>query len=146
MVFLLELDDNETFANCKTIIGYSFNPHVPIIFLLFSIIGLILNLLLIIDFIRKKNGNSSRKQSSMKKLFVVLPILDSIASLYWILSSAVFWEAERINNNIELCSFLSILYLSVFTFEFIFINFILIHLKKSSVKVCFGYLFSNNYH
>ena len=135
-----ECNEDETFANCDTIIGYSFNPHVPIIFLLFSIIGLILNLFLIIDFIRKKNSNSSRKQSSMKKLFVVLPILDSITSLYWILSSAVFYKAERINNNIELCSFLSILYLSVFTFEFIFINFILIHFRKISLNPIEGIL------
>ena len=131
---------NSTFADCKTIIGYSYNSHVPIIFLLFSLIGLVLNILLIIDFIRKKNSNSSRKQSSMKKLFVVLPILDSITCLYWILSSTIFWKAEKIKNNIGLCSLLSILYISVFTFEFIFINFILIHFRKISLNPLEGIL------
>ena len=132
--------ENSKFHDCNAFIGYSYYKCVPIIFLLFSVIGLILNLLLIIDFIRKKNSNSSRKQSSMKKLFVVLPILDSITSLYWIISTTVFWNAKEINNHIGLCSILSVLYLSVFTFEFIFINFILIHFRKISLNPIEGIL------
>lgn len=60
--------DNATYTNCHTIIGYSQNHSVPVIFMIFSVVGLILNLLLIIDYYRKRNTSSSRKQSSMKKL------------------------------------------------------------------------------
>ena len=131
---------NLTFDSCDTIIGYSYNSSVPAIFLVLSIAGLILNLILIINYFRQSNSNSSRKQSSMKKLFLVLPILDSITCLYWIFSSSFFWHAKRIEDNIEICSALSIIYLSVFTFEFVFINFILIHFRKISLNPIEGIL------
>ena len=127
-------------VNCSTIIGYSFSPQVPAAFLVLSIAGLILNCILIIDFCRQKSINSSRKQSSMKKLFLILPILDSITCCYWIVSESFFWHAERINDYIEICSGLSILYISVFTFEFVFINFILIHFRKISLNPIEGIL------
>ena len=127
--------------DCDTIIGYSRNESIPVIFLVISIIGLILNSILIIrDFISKINNSNSRKQSSMKKLFVVLPILDSITSVYWIISSVAFSKAEKIDNYQSSCSALSIIYFSVFTFEFIFINFILIHFRKISLNPIEGIL------
>ena len=131
---------NYTSASCDTIIVYSYNPSVPAIFLVLSIAGLILNLILIINYYRQRNSNSSKKQSSMKKLFNVLPVLDSITCLYWIFSSSFFWHAKRIEDNIEICSGLSILYLYVFIFEFIFINFILIHFRKISLNPIEGIL------
>ncbi len=135
-----ECTDNLTFDSCDSIIGYSYNSSVPAIFLVLSIAGLILNLILTINYFRQSNSNSSRKQSSMKKLFLVLPILDSITCLYWIFSSSFFWHAKRIEDNIEICSALSIIYLSVFTFEFVFINFILIHFRKISLNPIEGIL------
>ena len=136
-------NDSDNFSkirNCNTYIGYSYNSFIPIVFLLFGIAGFILNLLLIIDFCKKKNSNNSRKQSSMKKLFVILPILDSITSFYWIISCSFFWDAKRIRDWYKLCSGISITYLSVFTFEFIFINFILIHFRKISLNPIEGIL------
>ena len=131
---------NTSYVDCNAIIGYSMNPSVPIVFLICSAIGLILNLILIIDFIRQRNNNKSRKQSSMKKLFVVLPILDSITCIYWILSSAIFWRADKFHDHVSFSVFLSLLYLFVFTFEFIFINFILIHFRKISLNPIEGIL------
>ena len=136
-------ETNETidvYPECDILIGYSENGYVPSIFLILSAIGLILNLCLIIDFFRKKPQNSSRKQSSMKKLFTVLPVLDCITCVYWILSSSIFWKAEVIKDHENICFGLSILYLSVFTFEFIFINFILIHFRKISLNPIEGIL------
>ena len=104
--------DNETYTNCQIIIGYSQNHSIPIIFFIFAVAGLILNLLLIIDYYRKKNSNTSRKQSSMKKLFTVLPVLDCITCIYWILSCSIFWRAQVINDHEVVCTILSILYLS----------------------------------
>ena len=131
---------NASFPECDIIIGYSENEYVPAVFLVLSVIGLILNLCLIIDYFRKKSQNSSRKQSSMKKLFNVLPVLDCITCVYWILSSSIFWRAEVIKKHENICFSLSILYVSVFTFEFIFINFILIHFRKISLNPIEGIL------
>lgn len=131
---------NKTFPSCDIIIGYSENYNVPAIFLVLSVIGLILNLYLIFDYFRKRSQNSSRKQSSMKKLFTVLPVLDCITCIYWILSSSYFWKAEVIKDHTSLCFCLSILNISVFTFEFIFINFILIHFRKISLNPIEGIL------
>ena len=132
-------DNTKNYVKCNTLIGYSYNDAVPISFLVISIIGLILNLLLIKDFIVKTNA-SSRKQSSMKKLFTVLPVLDSITSIYWIISSVVFRNAGEISENRISCGILSIIYFSVFTFEFIFINFILVHFRKISLNPIEGIL------
>ena len=131
---------NDTDIDCDTIIGYSRNGYIPIIFLILSIIGLALNAILIRDFISKKVGSNSRKQSSMKKLFAVLPVLDSITSLYWIISSVTFYNADRIKQFKPYCFSLSLIYFAVFTFEFIFINFILIHFRKISLKPIEGIL------
>ena len=135
-----ESNESINLVDCNAIIGYSENPSVPVVFLIFSVIGLILNVILIIDFIRQRNNNKSRKQSSMKKLFVVLPILDSITCIYWILSCAIFWRADKFQEYYHLSIFLCILYLFVFTFEFIFINFILIHFRKISLNPIEGIL------
>ena len=135
-----ESNESINLVDCNAIIGYSENPSVPVVFLIFSVVGLILNVILIIDFIKQRNNNKSRKQSSMKKLFVVLPILDSITCIYWILSCAIFWRADKFKEYYSLSIFLCILYLFVFTFEFIFINFILIHFRKISLNPIEGIL------
>ena len=131
---------NGSYTNCETIIGYSQNHSIPVIFLIFAVVGLFLNLLLIIDYFRKKNSNSSRKQSSMKKLFTVLPVLDCITCIYWILSCSIFWRAQVINDREIICFILSILYLFVFNFEFMYINFVLIHFRKISLNPIEGIL------
>ena len=129
----------DNYVECDSYIGFSYKGNVPIFFLVIGIIGFILNFLLIKDFIIKTN-NSSRKQSSMKKLFTVLPVLDCITCIYWIVSSTAFRKAEDILNNKAPCAILSIIYFSVFTFEFIFINFILIHFRKISLNPIEGIL------
>ena len=136
----LNQDSNETCIKCDTVIGYSRNEFIPVVFLVISIIGFILNFILIRDFISKNINTNSLKQSSMKKLFAVLPILDSITSVYWIISCSAFWKAEVIANYQPHCSALSIIYFAVFTFEFIFINFILIHFRKISMNPIEGIL------
>ena len=132
---------NYTSVDCETIIGYSRNRFIPILFVLISITGLILNLFIIIrDILTRKNSTNSRKQSSMKQLFSTLPILDAITCLYWIISSAIFYKAKQIQKYNKFCTSLSIIYFSVFTFEFIFINFILIHFRKISLNPIEGIL------
>ena len=132
-------DNENNYVKCNALIGYSYNDAVPISFLIIAIIGFVLNILLIKDFIVKTN-TSNRKQSSMKKLFTVLPVLDSITSLYWIISAVAFRNAQKIYDHRGGCAFLSVIYFSVFTFEFIFINFILIHFRKISLNPIEGIL------
>ena len=133
-------NQNITYVSCSALIGYSYNDFVPILFLIISIIGFILNIILIIDYVKKRNNNQSRKQSSMKKLFAVFPFLDCITCIYWIISSSIFRNAGIISENVLSCRTLSIIYFSIFTFEFIFINFILIHFRKISLNPIEGIL------
>ena len=77
-------ENQEKYVDCEQFIGYARNGYINIIFLIISLIGLALNLLLIRDFISKNNNLNSRKQSSMKKLFAVLPILDCISCIYFL--------------------------------------------------------------
>ena len=133
-------NNTNNLIDCKTLIGYSTYDISPILFLIISIIGFLLNLLLIKSFLIKRNSQQSRKQSSMKKLLSILPILDCINSLYWIISSIKFSNAESINENKIFCTSLSIIYFSVLIFEFIFINFILIHFRKISLNPIEGIL------
>ena len=135
-----QTNNNDNIVKCSTLIGYSYNEFVPILFLIISIIGFFLNILLIRDYIKKKNKNQSRKQSSMKKLFAVFPFLDCITSIYWIISSSIFRNAGIISKHALPCGILSIIYFSIFTFEFIFINFILIHFRKISLNPMEGIL------
>ena len=135
-------DDNHSndIINCDTRIGYSNNEYIYVLFLVISIIGLVANILLLRDFFSKKGNESSRKQSSMKKLFATLPILDSITCVYWLISAGAFYKSERIKNFSGCCYALSVIYFLVFTFEFIFINFILIHFRKISMNPIEGIL------
>ena len=76
----------------------------------------------------------------MKKLFAVLPILDCISCIYWIISASVFWGVGKILNKKEICGALAIIYFLFFIFEFIFINFILVHFRKISLNPIEGIL------
>ena len=125
---------------CNTIIGYSTFKSTRIVFLVISIIGLVLNSILLKDIFSKKFASKNRKKSSMKKLFSVLIILDNVTGVYWILSSVLFWNAKKIQDYQSSCGALSIIYFSVFTFEFIFINFILINFRKISLNPIEGIL------
>ena len=91
------------YIDCDALIGYSYNSAVPISFLVIAIIGLVLNFLLIRDFIIKSN-TSSRRQSSMKKLFSVLPVLDRITYIYLIVSSVAFKKVKNICDHKNLCT------------------------------------------
>ena len=116
-----QTNNNDNIVKCSTLIGYSYNEFVPILFLIISIIGFILNILLIRDYIKKKNQNQSRKQSSMKKLFAVFPFLDCITSIYWIISSSIFRNAGIISNHALPCGILSIIYFSII-FQYLLLN------------------------
>jgi hypothetical protein len=94
-------------------------------------LGLLTNVFLIFNLcIGKKKNKKNAKKGSMKTLFEILPIFDCFSAIYWILSSIIFPTAEQINDDRRNCSYLSILYLSVLTIDFVYINILLRHFKK----------------
>ena len=79
----------------------------------------------------------------MRQLFQILPLFDIITSIYWIISSFKFVQAIDLYNNFEFCSSLAIIYLIFFTFQFVMINFILIHFRKINLNPMEGILKPN---
>ena len=138
--FYCDHNKSDEIIDCDTLIGYSNTELIYVIFLIIATIGLVANILLLRDFFTKKGNESSRKQSSMKKLFATLPILDSITCIYWLISAGAFYKSEKIKKFFGYCYALSVVYFLVFTFEFIFINFILIHFRKISLNPIEGIL------
>ena len=47
-------NENKSLISCDILIGHSYDENVPAVFLVSAIIGLILNIVLFIDFYRKK--------------------------------------------------------------------------------------------
>ena len=68
----------------------------------------------------------------MKKLFMVLQILDIIQSIYWIISSLNFQTAEDIKNNQISCTILSITYIFIINFQFLLMIFLLRNFRRIS--------------
>ena len=79
----------------------------------------------------------------MRQLFQILPLFDIITSIYWIISSFKFVQAKDLANNFEFCSSLAMVYLIDFTFQFVMINFILIHFRKINLNPLDGILRPN---
>ena len=98
-----------------------------------STLGLYSNVFIIIYFIYNLTQSNERStQNTMKKLFLVLQILDCIQSIYWIFSSLSFQNADDIKNNTTGCTVLSFIYLFIVNFEFLFMNFLLSNFRRIS--------------
>ena len=140
-IYSFSTNDNENYGSCDLHIGRSSRKFTSICFLILSTAGLVLNLIIIIrDCIQKRNVNGSRKESSMKQLFAIIPVLDGLTSIYWMISSTVFATAELIERFAGFCHVTAMIYLAIFTFEFVLINFILTHFRKISLNPIEGIL------
>ncbi len=130
--------------DCSTYIGFGSENGVYAICVI-SILSFLLNFIFLIfqhlRIRRKKKRN--RRKISMRKLYQILPLFDSISSIYWIISSFFFKQAQDINDNYNFCSILSISYLVCFTFQFVMINCILIHFRKINLNPMEGILKPN---
>ncbi len=127
--------------DCSTPIGFFSNKGVLAIFIL-SIIGFILNFIfLLFQCIRlRRKGKTIARKISMRKLLQILPLFDSITAIYWIISSYYFKTAQDIDNNQTSCELLSIIYLVFYTFQFVMINFILLHFRRINLNPLTGIL------
>ena len=127
------INDNSEIVNCEIQIGFSSKAYHKVIFVILSLIGVILDIILFIDFlitkIKKVKRNKNRNYGSMKPLFRILSILDFITSLYWLISSTALSTVKDIKEN-SLCKFLSFLYVILFIFNLYFICCALKHFQK----------------
>ena len=124
-------DDNNSTIACIIGIGHSVDSIQSYAITAISGLGLLSNVFLIFNLcISQKKNKKNAKKGSMKILFEILPIFDCFSAIYWILSSIKFNSAKRINEDRRICSYLSILYLSVLTIDFFYINILLRHFKK----------------
>ena len=81
---------------CDLRIGLFNTSKGSTVIAIISCLGLYSNIFIIINFIyHLKTDNQSSTKNTMKKLFIVLQILDCIQSLYWIFSSLIF----KISSN-----------------------------------------------
>jgi len=135
------IEEVDILDDCSTYIGFG-SESGAIAIKVVSIIGFVLNFIFLIfqhlKIKRKKKNN--RRKNSMRRLFQILPLFDCITSAYWIISSFYFTQARDIKNNPQFCSGLSTFYLVCFTFQFVMINFILIHFRKINMNPMEGIL------
>jgi hypothetical protein len=127
--------------DCSSYIGFS-SKKGAIAILILSILGFIFNFSFLIFQhirIRRKKKNSSRNLS-MRKLFQILPLFDSITAIYWVISSFYFQTAKDLEDNYEFCTILSIFYLVYYTFQFVMINCVLIHFRRINLNPMTGIL------
>ena len=117
-------------VSCDIQIGFTFYSYHQIIFIILSLLGILLNIVAIIDFVKEKIEKRKKKYGSMKKIFKVLPILDFLTSLYWFVSSTLFISVGDIQKRKALASILSFLYIFLLIFNLSFINCMLTHFRK----------------
>ena len=132
-----EIDINK--IKCDLKIGLFFSKNTPLILTILSSLGFLSNFIVIINFLFKSKKNSEKStRNTMKKLFIVLQVLDCIQSIYWIISSLLFQTANDIKNNIQFCSILSLTYIFVINFEFLLMNFLLNNFRRISSNPIHG--------
>ena len=127
------INENCEIVNCETQIGFTSKSYHKVIFVILSLIGVILGIILFIDFIitkiKKVKRSKNRNYGSMKPLFRILSILDFITSLYWLISSTALSTVKDIKEN-SLCKSFSFIYVIVFIFNLYFIFCTLKHFQK----------------
>ena len=130
------INDNQIeMVNCETQIGFTREYYHKIIFIVLSSLGVILGLILFVDYLiykikKLKKRNKSRKTyGSMKLFFRILSILDFLSSLYWLISSTLLSKVRDIKEN-ALCKPLSFIYVILFIYNFYFISCTLKHFRK----------------
>ena len=130
-------DIEKEMVNCETQIGFTSQSYHKMIFIILSSLGLILGIILFIDFvvhkIKKLKKNKSRTVGSMKLYFRILTIINFISSLYWFLSSIALSKAKDIKNN-NLCKPLSFVYVFLFIFNLYFICCTLRHFSQLNLN------------
>ena len=124
------LNNEKGLVNCETQIGFTTEYYHQYIFVILSTIGIVLDLILFIDFfLHKLQKYKSNSYGSMRLLFRTITILDFLSSLYYLISSTALFHAKNIKEN-ALCKPLSLFYVFLFIFNLYFISCTLKHFRK----------------
>ena len=129
-----KVNEEAEMVDCETQIGYTKDYYHKVIFLILSLLGTILGLILFIDYVihkikKLKKQRKNKNYGSMKLFFRILSVLDFLSSLYWLLSSTVLFKMKDIKENV-LCKPLSFIYVILFIFNLYFIACTLNHFRK----------------
>ena len=135
--FNCNIDDS-----CKLNIGYMKDNIGKILFITFSSLGALLNLIFIIYNLIKRNKFKNRK-ASIRKIFLIFPLTDFLTSIYWLISFLYLYNLEEIEKNQRVCSLISVFYIELITFQFTLINCLLIHFRKINTNPIEGILKPN---
>ncbi len=118
--------------NCTNEIGFSNTIIIRYLMILISFLGIITNLIIILNFFSKKKKNKNR--ASMKRLFIYSSFTEIIFCVYWIISLIFLNSAGEINNfylkHKRICYFISTIFLFILIFNFTFENILLYHFKN----------------
>ena len=138
-------NDDKTIVNCDTQIGFTSFSYHRIIFIILSLLGFLFSLIVFLDYIKEKiDRHRNKKQSSMKRIFKVLPILDFLFSFYWLISSTIFYNIQNIKDKKAFSAILSLLFIFLFIFTLTFINCMLTHFRKINFDPFESIIKSNN--
>ena len=130
-----EQDINEIeMVNCETQIGFTTHSYHKVIFIILSLSGVVLGIVLFVDFViykikKLKKSKKNKKYGSMKVFFRILSTLNFLSSLYWFISSTVLSKVQNIKEN-SLCKSFSFIYVILFIFNLYFISGTLRHFRK----------------
>lgn len=114
--------------SCNSTLGYINNDISRYSFIAISGLSLLSNLFLIINNLLTKSKKG--RKASLRKIFLIFPVTDLLTSIYWLLSSVRFYKLEFIQNDYKVCTFNSLFYIIVTTFQFSLINCLIIHFRK----------------
>ena len=118
--------------NCTNEIGFTKNFIIRYIMILFSLLGLIVNFIILLNFFFK--NKKKKNNASMKRLFIYSSYTEIIFCIYWIFSLIFLNNAGEIYNfylkhNI-ICYFVSSIFLFAIIFNFTFENILLYHFNS----------------
>ena len=129
--------------SCEQRIGFTQFDKEKFIFMIFSILGIIFNLVFFVYSLLKTKKRT--RKASMRRIFLIFPVTDILTSIYWLISSIYFYNLKQIaeKENRRLCSLISCFFIHVNTFQLTLINFILFHFRKINTNPIEGILKPN---
>ena len=122
-----EQEDDPYYIGCEINIGYT--KICLIFFSIISVLGLLANLYLLGHFIKQILKGHDTK-TILKKMFLILSLIEIPMSIYWIINRFKFKDGYDIKKEYESCHYTAFYYIVVFTFGFTFVDCILVHFMK----------------
>ena len=107
-------------------IGY-LNNNVIIIIL--SIVGIIINLYFIYEFIKKKLSKYSDSISSVEKLYLLLSIFETFISIFWLINALMFKNMKEMHDQCKQCIIISYFEIFFYIMDWLILSSLVIQIK-----------------